>query len=182
MNVALASLKRITRFVQVKCQVKGYNKFVLVFIKISLLYYFGMITPARISYIETIPVFSRGFWGMLGCFFLKYNVVEEWHGCRLSINKIHTVLLFPVLWGAKLNLCLSLHLYFVWKELYMIWLKKKKQKNLHHFFVLTTTMRIWFRLIIFFFFTSGEIAKWLLSSWALWKKQFMLSLNFTIMT
>lgn len=30
--------------------------------------------------------------------------------------------------------------------------------------------------------SSRKIAKWLLSSWALWKKQFMLSLRFTIMT
>lgn len=96
MNVTLASLKRITRFVQVKCQVKGYNKFVLVFIKISLLYYFGMITPARISYRDNTSVFQRVL-RHVGMFFLKYNVVEEWHGCRLSISKIDTVLLFPVL-------------------------------------------------------------------------------------
>lgn len=61
-----------------------------------------------------------------------------------------------------------------------MWLKK----YLHHFFCVFMTYYNDNLILInnVFCRPSGEIAKWLLSSWALWKKQFMLSLNFTIMT
>lgn len=71
----------------------------------------------------------------------------------------------------------NIYYYNIYNSIYYL------KKYLHHFFVCVDYYNDNLVLINNVFCrTSGEIAKWLLSSWALWKKQFTLSLNFTIMT
>lgn len=155
----LTSLKRNTSCAYVKCCVKGDNESALIFIKVAWQHYSSMIIPARIiPCIWTTQVFRRGLQAFFWPCFFKCSVMEEWHGCRPLICKICVVLLSPYF-----SRCITSSDSYAVQVFSMCGVPEKILASC--FLCLCNENLV--RITNGFYCTSGKVAKWLWSSWAL---------------
>lgn len=152
---------------------KDDNESAIIFIKVACSIVLAWSFLLEKSHVYKTQVFFRGLQALFWPCFFKCSVMEEWHGCRALICKICMVLLSPYF-----SRCITISDSCAVQVFSMCGVP---EKMLASWFLCLCSENL-VRITNGFYCTSGKVAKWLWSSWALWKKQSKLSLSFTIMT